>query len=86
MKTIGYILYFSIGVIQFFAILTGFSEAFGFFGILLAFLLAELPIIGTGFAIYGAVSVWGWTIWQAILMFIVPIGLALLMAMLPEKY
>ena len=56
MKNILGIGWFILGIIQFAAIVTGFIEALGgFFGIIAAFILGEIPILGTIMGIRGAV-------------------------------
>lgn len=72
MRTLFYFLYFGIGLIQFAAIVSGFSDSFGFFGVILAFALGEIPIVGTVMGVRGAIANWGMEPAAAVALFIVP--------------
>ena len=76
MRTIFGIGWFILGLIQFAAIVNGFIDALGgFFGFIAAFILAEIPILGTVMGINGAMKSWGWEFLPALLLFIgVPIA------------
>jgi len=64
------ILMMVLGLVQFAAIVNGFTYTFGsFFGFIIAFILGEMPILGTIMGIIGAVNNWGWSLFQAILLF-----------------
>jgi hypothetical protein len=65
LSTIIYIAWFVWGIAQFAAIVSG-------FGIVLSLLLGGLPIIGTVFAIKGAIANWHWDILPSIIFFIAP--------------
>ncbi|WP_141245908.1 hypothetical protein [Mesorhizobium sp. WSM3862] len=66
------IAYFVIGFIQLFAVADGVGHAFsfgGFASFVIAGFLTYIPIVGAGFGVYGAVTVWGWPIWQGVVLF-----------------
>ncbi|ESX85292.1 hypothetical protein [Mesorhizobium sp. LSHC412B00] len=66
------IAYFIIGFVQLFAIADGAGHAFrvgGFASFIIAAFLTYIPIVGAGFGVYGAVTAWGWPIWQALILF-----------------
>jgi hypothetical protein len=49
----------------------GFIDALGgFFGFIAAFILAEIPILGTVMGIRGAMNSWGWEFVPSLLLFI----------------
>ncbi|HGJ65653.1 TPA: hypothetical protein ENS27_09715 [bacterium] len=63
--------WFLLGLIQFAAIVNGFMDALGgFFGFIAAFVLAEIPILGTVMGINGAMNNWGWGFLPSLLLFI----------------
>lgn len=71
MKSILGIGWFILGIIQFAAIVNGFIEILGgFFGIIAAFVLGEIPILGTIMGIRGAINNWNWDVFPAILIFV----------------
>jgi hypothetical protein len=76
---------FLIGLVQFAAMLTGFQNALGFFGVVLALILGEIPIVGTIFGILGAVNGWGWGILPALGLFFGVPGATLLIAVLTSR-
>jgi hypothetical protein len=84
MSRVLYLGWFILGLVQFFAIVTGFVNSLGsFFGIIAAFILAEIPVLGTIMGIRGAVNNWGWSFLGAILLFVVaPIACIALSALL----
>ena len=62
------IAYFVVGFVQLFAISDGIGHLLhwnGFFSIVAAFFVTYIPLIGSGLGVYGAMSVWDWSIWQA---------------------
>lgn len=65
------IAYLIVGTVTFFAIAQGVDLAFGtgIFSFIIAAVLAYLPMIGAGFGVYGAVNVWDWGVFQAVLVF-----------------
>jgi hypothetical protein len=72
MKTFARIAYAVMGIVQFFAIWDGAIEGLGigsFFGFIIAFILAGIPLIGSGTGVYGAVTAWDWGLMQAIILF-----------------
>lgn len=71
LSTLFGIAYFIVGTVSFFAIAQGVDLAFGtgIFSFIIAAVLAYLPIIGAGFGVYGAVNVWDWAVFQAVLVF-----------------
>ena len=71
--------WFVIGIIQFAAIVSGFQDALGFIGVPLAFILAEIPILGTIMGIRGAMNNWGWNFLPSLLLFF---GLPVLMVLI----
>lgn len=76
---------FLIGLVQFAAMLTGFQEALGFFGLIIAFILGEVPIVGTIFGIIGAMNGWGWGFLPALALFLGVPGVALIATLLGSK-
>lgn len=70
MKKLFYIFMFILGLVQFAAIINGFTHSFGpFLGMFIALILGEMPILGTIMGIIGAINNWGWSPFQAILLF-----------------
>jgi len=47
-----------IGLVQFAAMYAGFVDALGPLGVVLALVIAEVPLVGTAFGVYGAVGHW----------------------------
>jgi len=67
LSVIGYIGWIVLGLVQFAAMLNGLRDVLGgFFGTVVAFLLGQIPIIGTILGIRGAVVNWDWSVLQAI--------------------
>ncbi len=67
--------YLIVTLLQFVAALDGIMHFFGLhwiFAIFAAFLLALIPAVGPLAGVYGAVQVWGWPAWAAILLFFWP--------------
>jgi hypothetical protein len=66
------IAYLVVGLVQLFAIADGVGFGLGV-GSLLSFIIAAfltyIPLIGSIAGLYGAVNVWDWSIWQALLLF-----------------
>lgn len=73
---LGYIVYFGIGLFQLAAIY-GFLEDYWGWPFLLSaiggLIVAYIPIIGSICGVLGAIYVWRWEVWQAILLFCWPI-------------
>jgi hypothetical protein len=70
MKTFLGIGWFILGIVQFAAIVNGFIDSLGgFIGIIAAFVLGEIPILGTIMGIRGATHNWNWDLFPAILLF-----------------
>ena len=60
-----------LGLIQFAAMISGFVETFGaFFGIPAAFIIGQIPVIGTVMGIIGAMRSWNWSLVQSLLLFL----------------
>lgn len=81
-----FILFVSFG--QFFAINDGLEIWYGlhgFFVTILAFFIAQLPIIGTIVAMNGAVDAWEWSWLQVILLFLGLLGLVFLRTLIGVK-
>jgi hypothetical protein len=60
------------GFVQLFAVMDGIEYAIGLGGILNFFLslfIAYIPILGSLTGMYGAINVWDFSLWQAILLF-----------------
>ena len=76
------IAYLITGTVTFFAVAQGVDLAFdtGIFSFIIAAFLAYLPLIGAGFGVYGAVNVWEWGVFQAILLFFWYVPAFILMA------
>lgn len=79
MKRSFYVFMLILGLVQFAAMVNGFTNTLGpFFGFIAALILGEIPILGTIMGIIGAVNNWGWNVFPAILLFFgVPIVLFL---------
>lgn len=76
------IAYFVIGLVQLFAISDGIGHLLnwnGFFSMIAAFFITYIPLFGSALGVYGAMTVWDWSLWQAGALFFwyVPIFLAL---------
>jgi hypothetical protein len=72
MAVIGYIAFLAIGLVQFFATWDGVEYLLGipsFFSFILAAFLAWFPLIGSFTGLYGAIVVWQWEWWWAVLLF-----------------
>jgi len=86
MKRILVIGLFILGVIQFSAIVNGFIDMLGgFFGIIAAFVLSEIPVLGTIMGIRGAVNNWNWDVLPAILLFVGVPAIAILFSLISSK-
>ncbi|WP_227136745.1 hypothetical protein [Kosakonia radicincitans] len=82
MNFIGMVLFFLVGIIQFFAILNGLESWWGLHWIIagpVAFIVAYIPILGAVVGMVGAVDVWRWEWWQAALLFFGGLLLPLIM-------
>lgn len=86
MNTFLGISYFILGIVQCFAVLNGFIDTLGvFWGIIFAFLLGEVPVVGTIMGVIGSMNSWGWSLKSALLLFVgVPL-LALIIKMIVNK-
>lgn len=83
MGAVIFLIYFGMGVAQFFAIIAGVQEWWGIhwaFSGFIALVLAGLPIIGTITGIMGAVNAWDWSYTAAILFFCWPYAIYILVA------
>jgi hypothetical protein len=68
------IIYFCYGFLQFLATWSGFVKVFHHDNIIIqlaSFVFGFIPLIGTGFGIFGAVVGWGWSLSQSILIFFI---------------
>ena len=78
-NVIFYLCYFAIGTVQLFACWAG-AQVWFDIGPILAFIigifLAYIPIIGTLLGIYGAITAWDWSLFNAILLFFGPFVIA----------
>ena len=77
------IAYLVVGFAQLFAVSDGIGRALHFNGVFslpIAAMITYIPLVGSGLGIFGAVSVWNWSIWQAAALFLwyVPVYLVLL--------
>lgn len=65
------IAYLIVGILIIFATAQGIDLAFGtgIFSFIIAAFLAYIPLVGAGFGVYGAVNVWDWGVFQAVLVF-----------------
>ncbi|WP_446935379.1 hypothetical protein [Morganella morganii] len=73
-------LYWILNIVQIAAVIAGFHDWLGWnivISVILAMVIGWMPLIGTVLGIMGAVHGWGWEYWQAILLFIWPMVLAL---------
>ena len=72
----GGLIYFCLGILQFFALMDGFAYWFGtpgFLNFFLALFTAGIPLLGTIGGFVGATQVWGWEMSQALLLFFGPL-------------
>lgn len=83
-KVLG-IVFFVVGLVQFAAIVTGFQHALGAFGIVLAFIVGEIPIVGTILGISGAINVWGWGLLPSLALFLGIPGVMLLVTLASSR-
>lgn len=77
----GYIIYLGIGVVQLAAIYAFLEDYCGWnflISLIFGFFIAYIPILGSICGAFGAVEVWNWEIWQAIILFCWPILIILL--------
>lgn len=80
MQFIMVVIYWILNIVQIMAVLAGFHDWLGwnlFISALFAIGMGWFPVIGTIMGVLGAVHGWGWEYWQAILLFIWPMVLAL---------
>jgi hypothetical protein len=65
------IAYLAVGAVQFFAIIEFFERYldWGFFDVFPAVFVTYIPIVGSTLGVLGAMDGWGWSIWQAGLLF-----------------
>jgi hypothetical protein len=76
------LVYFVLGTVQFFAVMAG-MQALGIPWILSAFaavFVAYTPLVGTAAGVYGAVTAWGWSLTQALAVFLGPLAVMALAA------
>jgi hypothetical protein len=79
MLAVGYVLFFILGLFQFFATIVGVQALLGIHWIFAAFIagiLAWMPIIGSISGAVAAHYVWGWSWFAAILLFFGPLIVA----------
>jgi len=79
MQAVGFVLFFILGLLQFFAAFVGVQMWLGIHWIFAAFIAGILgwtPIIGTIAGVVGAHYVWGWSWLAAILLFFGPLIVA----------
>lgn len=76
MKAFFQIAYFVVGIVQFFAVWDGTSHFVGaesFIGRMFAFfvslMVTYIPLIGSGIGVYGATSVWNWSLGKSLILF-----------------
>jgi hypothetical protein len=72
MAVLGPIAFFLVGLIAFFATWDGLEYLLGipsFLAFFLALFLAWFPLLGAASGLYGAIVVWEWEWWQAVLLF-----------------
>ncbi len=80
---IGYLLYLGLGLFQVFAIMDGLNGWIGLYWIIavpVALVLAYIPIVGTVIGMFGAVTVWGWSWLEAVSLFVGPLVLVVVIA------
>lgn len=82
------ILWFSVSILQFFALMDGFAYWFGtnaFINFILALILGGIPFLGTIGGMFGAIQIWDWSFLQAFLLFFGPLIAAIIFAILSSK-
>ncbi|WP_051555166.1 hypothetical protein [Legionella fairfieldensis] len=78
-------IYLIIGFWQFFAIVDGLEIWYGLHGVIatiLAFFIAQVPIIGTLVGMYGAVDAWNWSWLSAFLLYFGPFILIIMLSLI----
>ena len=72
MPVIAFALFIGVGFIQFFAIIAGIKAWLGFptiLAVLVALLTTYFPVVGQALGVYGAINVWHWPWWLAVILF-----------------
>lgn len=88
MRKIVYIGFLILGIVQFLAIYAGFDVWLGLHWIIalpLAFILGQLPLVGTIVGMFGAVEAWHWSWVQAFLLFFGPFIVLSILYMISGK-
>ena len=83
LQIIGFALYLGLGLFQLFAIMDGLEEWIGLHSIIagpVALVLAYFPIVGTVVGMFGAVTAWGWSWLEAVSLFVGPLVLFVVIA------
>ena len=78
------IVYFAMGLLQMAAIIGGIAEGLrvpGIVAFFIAFLIGELPLIGTVAGIYGAMVNWGFSLVGALSLFLIPYAILIVAAL-----
>lgn len=81
------VVFFGMGLLQMAAIVGGIAEGLGVPGLLaflIAFVIGELPLVGTVAGIYGAIVNWGFSLLGALALFILPY-VALIVATVADR-
>lgn len=76
--------YFVLGLVQFLAVITG-LQVFGVHWLLSGFIalfVAYMPIVGTAAGVYGAMYGWNWELLPALVLFLGPLAVALLIGVM----
>ena len=84
MKTVGFLVYFALGLIQILATVDGvayWTGLPGFLSWIIALAIAYIPLVGTIAGYLGALNIWGWEIWQAALLFFGGLGTCILLGL-----
>ena len=71
----GMLVYFGMGLVQLAAIFTGIDEVLGvgwFLSAVIGLCVTYIPLIGTIGGLWGAMEGWGWSFWEAGILFFGP--------------
>ena len=80
-----YLCFLGLGIVQWFAIVDGLSywwDISGFVAYILSFFIAYIPLLGTIAGFIGAIDVWGWSMFNAGLLFLGPFAIAILISLI----
>lgn len=83
MQFLAYALFFTISIVQLAAIYSGFVEWMdlpSIVALVLSAITTFIPVLGLIAGVGGAVTAWDWPVWQAVLLFIWPLVMMLILS------